>query len=304
MDGSGNAYVTGLTVFGETGSNNFPTVNPIQPAFGGFVDAFVTKVNPAGSALLYSTYLGGSSADQGHGIAVDGSGNAYVTGRTTSTNFPTANPIQPAFGGGGDAFIAQIADVPDTAPPDTAILSAIDGNGQAVADGGSTVATAIRFTFTGTDLVGFVGFGVMGFECSLDGGAFSACTSPKSFAALATGSHTFQVRALDTAGNIDPSPASFTWAVVTPAHAIQNLIALIISMGLPDGVTNSLIGPLNAASRVLIDDNPGNDIAACGELDAFINQVNAKVQSGQLTAMQASQLLQAANAIKASLGCP
>jgi len=88
----------------------------------------------------------------------------------------------------------------------------------------------------------------------------------------------------------------------TPAQSIQNLIALIISMG---GQQN-LIGPLNAASRVLLDDNPRNDIAACGALGAFINQVNAKGQRGQLgqlTPDQARQLREAANAIMDNLGC-
>jgi len=63
-------------------------VNPLQPANGGASDAFVTEINPAGSALVYSTYLGGSAHDDGHGIAVDTSGNAFVTGATASTNFP------------------------------------------------------------------------------------------------------------------------------------------------------------------------------------------------------------------------
>ena len=72
-------------------------------------DAFVTKLNAAGSALVYSTYLGGSGDDDGNGIAVDSSGNAYVTGYTDSTNFPTANAFQAAFGGGsGDAFVTKL----------------------------------------------------------------------------------------------------------------------------------------------------------------------------------------------------
>ena len=105
VDASGNAYVAG-----ETGSSDFPTANAIQPAYGGGVrDAFVTKLNPAGSALIYSTYLGGSSTEPGHGIAVDASGNAYVTGFTASTDFPTASPVQPAFSGGNwDAFVTKL----------------------------------------------------------------------------------------------------------------------------------------------------------------------------------------------------
>ncbi len=69
-----------------------------QRLAGGFTDAFVTKLNAAGSALVYSTYLGGSGGgdygDTGNGIAVDSSGNAYVTGYTDSTDFPTANAFQ------------------------------------------------------------------------------------------------------------------------------------------------------------------------------------------------------------------
>ena len=71
-------------------------------------DAFVAKLNPTGSALVYSTYLGGSVDDFGYGIAVDSAGDAYVTGFTESTNFPTANPLQATFGGGNDAFVAKL----------------------------------------------------------------------------------------------------------------------------------------------------------------------------------------------------
>ena len=82
MDSSGNAYVTGNTL-----SSNFPTAIAFQRAFGGGSapfggDAFVTKLNATGSALVYSTYLGGRGDDSGSGIAVDSSGNAYVTGNT------------------------------------------------------------------------------------------------------------------------------------------------------------------------------------------------------------------------------
>jgi hypothetical protein len=107
VDGSGNAYVTG-----DTSSTNFPTTNPLQASNAGDYDAFVTKINAAGSGLVYSTYLGGSGEDQGHGIAVDGAGNAYVTGWTINfgpfTPFPTANPLQANNGGGLDAFVTKI----------------------------------------------------------------------------------------------------------------------------------------------------------------------------------------------------
>ena len=78
-------------------------------------DAFVTKLNSTGSALVYSTYLGGGTAatqggganDEGHAIAVDNNGNAYITGSTASTDFPTVNAVQPNYGG-GDAFVTKL----------------------------------------------------------------------------------------------------------------------------------------------------------------------------------------------------
>ena len=84
VDGSGNAYVTGLTE-----STDFPTEHAFQGTYGdGVVDAFVTKLDPGGTALIYSTYLGGGQVDYGYGIAVDGTGHAHVTGGTKSSDFP------------------------------------------------------------------------------------------------------------------------------------------------------------------------------------------------------------------------
>jgi hypothetical protein len=107
VDSAGNAYVTGFTV-----STNFPTTTgALETNFqGGFADAFVTKLNPTGSALVYSTYLGGSGFDQGAGVAVDSAGNAYVTGYADSTNFPTTpGAFQTTFGGGfADAFVTKL----------------------------------------------------------------------------------------------------------------------------------------------------------------------------------------------------
>ena len=104
-DSSGNIYVTG-----STSSSNFPLANAFQGTLGETFngDAFVTKLTSAG-VLSYSTFLGGNGSDSGRGIAVDVSGNAYVTGSTTSTNFPTANPIQATNGGSsGDVFVTKL----------------------------------------------------------------------------------------------------------------------------------------------------------------------------------------------------
>jgi len=103
VDANGAAYLAGVT-----GSSDFPTKNPLQPSLGGNTDAFVTKVQPDGAALVFSTFLGGNALDQGCGIAVDASGNAYVSGWTRSANFPLANALQPAIGGGGDIFVSKL----------------------------------------------------------------------------------------------------------------------------------------------------------------------------------------------------
>ncbi len=103
VDSSGNAYVTGTTR-----STNFPTATPVQRASGGSIDTFVAKLNSTGSALVYSTYLGGSGDDTPWGIAVDSSGTAYVTGETTSNDFPTANALQAANAGMHDGFVVRL----------------------------------------------------------------------------------------------------------------------------------------------------------------------------------------------------
>jgi hypothetical protein len=117
IGGTGDDYATGIAidslfnvyVVGQTISSNFPTRNAIQPVFGGYYDAFVAKLNPAGSALIYSTYLGGCDWEAGFAIAVDAPGNAYVTGLTNSSDFPTTpGAFQTTYGGNGDVFVAKI----------------------------------------------------------------------------------------------------------------------------------------------------------------------------------------------------
>jgi len=103
VDPAGNAYVTGTTL-----STNFPTLNPLQPSSAGLEDAFVAKLAPSGSALAYSTYLGGTINERGFDIAADAAGNAYLAGFTQSNDFPTVNPLQAAHAGRGDIFVARL----------------------------------------------------------------------------------------------------------------------------------------------------------------------------------------------------
>ncbi len=100
---NGSAYIAGFTQ-----STNFPTANALQAANAGADDVFVTKLSPDGSAFVYSTYLGGTNTDQADGIAVDAAGRAHVTGFTQSTNFPTANALQPWLAGGQDVFVSVL----------------------------------------------------------------------------------------------------------------------------------------------------------------------------------------------------
>jgi probable HAF family extracellular repeat protein len=167
VDGRGNVYVTGETI-----GSPFPTTpGAYQTSFSGGGDAFVTKLNPAGNALVYSTYLGGPGTDFGHAIAVDATGNAYVTGHT-SGGFPaTSGTVQPLYGGGNaDAFVAKLDPTGSALVYSTYLGGggtdigegiAVDGHGDAyvtgLTDGGfPTTAGAFQTAYGGGDSDAFV----------------------------------------------------------------------------------------------------------------------------------------------------
>lgn len=138
IDNNGNAYVTG-----NTNSLTFPTFNAFQSTLDGFNNAFVTELNPTLSAPLYSTYLGGNGTDQGNGIAVDSSGNIFVTGTTlkiglSPNTFPTTpGAFQTTYGGGfSDAFVARFD--PSLTGTSTLIYSTFLGGTKG--DGGHSIA--------------------------------------------------------------------------------------------------------------------------------------------------------------------
>jgi PKD repeat protein len=144
VDSAGNAYVTG-----STRSPDFPTANALQPT--GENNAFVARLSAAGSALVYSTYLGGSGYESGYisdglGIAVDSAGNAYVTGTAYSLDFPTVNALQPTMGGGlRDAFVAKIGGTVNQ-PPVASFTSTCSGltcdfNGSGSSDSDGTITS-------------------------------------------------------------------------------------------------------------------------------------------------------------------
>ena len=106
VDGSGNVYVAG-----DTTATDFPTLNALQPINRGGTDAFVSELNSTGSALVFSTYGGGSGGDFPSAIALDAAGNIYIDGTTDSSDFPTTpGAIQTTYGGASsDAFVAKLA---------------------------------------------------------------------------------------------------------------------------------------------------------------------------------------------------
>jgi uncharacterized protein (TIGR03437 family) len=155
VDSAGSAYVTGWTQ-----SPDFPVKGAIQPVKGaGIQSAFVTKLNPTGSALVYSTFVGGSNnQDEGRGIAVDSSGNAYVTGRTSSKNFPvTTGAFQTTLVANGAAFLLKLNAAGDTLLYSTylggtsasfsgAVAIALDSAGNAYVTGFGGMATGFPTT--------------------------------------------------------------------------------------------------------------------------------------------------------------
>jgi HYR domain len=180
-----------------------------------------------------------------YGIAVDRLGNVYISSGTdaillyapTSGNTPPPDTTPPTFPIGTTVVTCTATDkagntakatftvtVKDTTPPDTTITSVADGNNRAITNGGSILYHSIQLTFTGSDRVG-----IAGFQCSLDGQAASSCTSPVTFNNLAVGTHTFEVRAIDTSNNIDQTPASFTWTILTPSQYTQQLTRNLVN---------------------------------------------------------------------------
>ncbi|HEY3128758.1 MAG TPA: SBBP repeat-containing protein, partial [Acidobacteriota bacterium] len=207
-DTSGNAYVTGLT-----SSKNFPTRSPLQAAPNGFADVFVAKLNPTGSALLYSTYLGGRDDDIGRAITVDSAGNAFLTGSTVSPEFPTVNPAQAAYGGigssfssnapsSGDAFVVKIDRTGAAIVYSTFLGGVSDEGGYGIAVDSSGAAYVTGFTdspnFPTVDPVQSAG----------GGGSFKSTNAALSWNRANAGFTTSDVKVLQ----IDPTAPSIIYA--------------------------------------------------------------------------------------------
>ena len=178
VDAAGNAYLAG-----QTSSADFPTsAGVLDAGLSGNYDAFVAKLNPAGSALLYSTFLGGSSNDAGNGIRLDASGDAYLTGSTISADFPTSpGAFDTSYNGGTDAFVAKLN------PAGSALLysTLLGGSGSTSGSGIALDAAGDAYVTGNTDAADFPTT-VDAFDTSFNGGqdVFVAKLNPAGSALL------------------------------------------------------------------------------------------------------------------------
>jgi hypothetical protein len=169
VDAAGNAYVVGATR-----SSNFPvTAGVFQPASGGFDDGFVTKLNPTGTGLVYSTYLGGggSFGERVSHIALDSAGNSYLTGRTPASNFPTtAGAFQTIYGGGSyDSFVSKLNDTA-TALLFSTFLGGSDADTNAIGASGIALDNAGNVIVAGTTMSTNFPTTAGAFQTTLSGG--------------------------------------------------------------------------------------------------------------------------------------
>src|SRR5262245_12937163 len=214
VDATGNAWLTGTT-----GSTDFPaTADADDASFNGTVDAFVAQVGPSGSTLPYATYLGGAQSDTGNDVALDPSGNPYVTGHTNSIDFPaTAGALDTVYNGGGDAFVTKIlagasGSTPPAPPPVPAAPTLL-----APADA-DTPTQPIGFDWN--DVAGAASY-----EIQIDdSSAFSAplvrdqtvTASTYTTTSLATVTHFWRVRGVNTAGAAGPWSTARTFTPQAP----------------------------------------------------------------------------------------
>jgi hypothetical protein len=270
VDASGNAYVTGQTASSSTSTTPFPTTTgAFQTTSGGgppgTYDAFVTKLNSKGTALTYSTYLGGAQADYGIGVAVDGSGDAYVTGRTYSTTtFPTLNPTQATFAGTSDAFVSEVnatgkqvifsTYLGSTGDQDTNTNGgiAVDNAGSTMYVTGNTTSSSFPDT-TGFFQPGYGGGTADAFVVKYAQPAFTmTATTPAAVAAGASATSTVTL----TSYNGDNSPVNLTCTVTgtgspLPACSASSFLPAspvvpLVTPGAPTTLTITTTGPSGA----------------------------------------------------------
>jgi Beta-propeller repeat/Cep192 domain 4/HYDIN/CFA65/VesB-like, Ig-like domain len=258
VDTSDNAYFAGFTL-----SIDFPTVNPFQASLAGGRDAFVVKINPAGS-LVYSSYLGGIANENGNDgafVAVDAGENAYVTGDTVSSDFPLSNAYQSMCGSctiaRTDGFVAKVASIPvpvvQLSPAALDFLDLGVGNTSSpkavtLTNKGDAVMTISNITITGTNSGDFA---LSSHTCPLTPntlGAGGKCTINVTFMPQAVGTRSADVTITDEAAD-SPQKVSLTGNGITGAYVALSATSV--------NFASRPIGTTSAAQTVTLS-NPGN----------------------------------------------
>jgi hypothetical protein len=264
VDALGNAYVTGSTI-----SSDFPiSATAAQPTRHGVTDVFVAKLDPTGTTLLYSTYLGGSGDEAGNAIAVDAGGNAYVTGSTNSNNFPVLNAVQGTTRGASEAFVTKLDPTGSTLVYSTYLGSntddfafgiALDGAGNAYVTGSTASPTFPNnnaITCLGTKRTGNDAFVV---RVAASGAALDYCVFLGG-----SGDDSGQAIAADSAGNV--------WLAGTTTSS--NLPVVNAFQPLRGGRTDGFVGRLDPAGNVVYLTylgGAGDDLALAIAVDALGN---------------------------------
>ena len=257
VDGSGNAWIAGFTYGGK-----FPVASPLQAASGGLYDAIVSEINPTGSALLFSTYLGGTGDDAANDIALDSSGNVYLAGDTFSTDFPvTPSAVTTGYTGGSyDAWIAKIS--PQNAAGLTATPNPLVFAGQEINT--ASPPSILKVGDAGSAALGISGISVTGdfaetSQCGATVSAGTQCVINVAFKPTATGKrtgtlvisdsaagspHTIEMSGYGTSGAVSLSASSLDFGSVVVGVTSTKTVTL----------TNPAQSPLDMASIQAVGD--------------------------------------------------
>ncbi|HTW57142.1 MAG TPA: SBBP repeat-containing protein [Terriglobales bacterium] len=274
VDSAGHA-----TVAGTTESADFPTVAAVQSKLKGTNDAFVARLNAAGSALTFSTYHGGSATESGNSVAIDAKGNIYVAGATSSTDFPTQHPFQSSCTGTcASAFVSAMSAPPPqgTDPSTTVVTPSVNPSvyGQTVTftatvTGSSGTPTGTVEFMDGTTLLDtgtLDASGVTTFPTSaLTVGAHSITgvySGDATYAGSTSGAFTQNVNQASTTTTVTASPATSS-PVGQPATFTATVAAVAPGAGIPVGTVgfDASGTPITGCSSVAV--NPSTGVASC-----------------------------------------
>jgi hypothetical protein len=326
VDSTGHACLSGTTL-----SSDFPrTAGAFQTELKGSQSAFVAKLNPAGSGLVYSTYLGGSNYEEGFYIALNSSGNAYVTGETWSADFPTTpGAFQTTFGGGGsNGFISEL-NSNGTGLVYSTYLSAsggvmgayigVDSSGNASVAGTAwasnlpTTPGAYQTTLRGTDNAfvwtlnpsgsALLYASYLGGSGQDTGGGLGVDPLGNVYVSGITTSANFPTTAGAFQGALAGSQNAFVAKFESTSQAqvtnLQSTVKNLVSTGtLNAGLGQFLLAPLNAALTAV---NAGRTAIAVLNLDAFIIDVRLMTVLRRVTPTEGQTLINAANSLIAAL---